>query len=79
MGELYLYPYQAIFRLSPLFIESQICNKCLKCFLLEIVLLKLLSICRGPGFEDFEEEMDFYRSFFEDAEYNNNEYYNVDY
>ena len=69
--ELFLSPYQAI-RLSPLFIESQVCNKCFKGFLPEIVLSKHLSICRGPGFEDLEEEIDYYRSFFEDEEYDNN-------
>ena len=58
------------------FIESQVCNICFKKFSPEIVLSKHLSTCRGPGFEDFEEEMDFYRSFFEDDEYdNNNDYY----
>ena len=60
----------------PLFIESQVCNKCFKYFSPEIVLSKHLSICSGPGFEDLEEEMDFYRNFFVDEEYdNNNEYY----
>ena len=60
------------------FIESQVCNKCFKKFSPEIVLSKHLSICRGPvfdDFEDFEEELDFYRSVFEDEEYDNNKYY----
>ena len=61
---------------TPMYTESQICTKCLKGFSPEIVLSKHLSICRGPGFEDFEEELEFCRNFFEDEEYdNNNEYY----
>ena len=69
-------PYHEIFRLrgfgkgkSSFFIESQVCNKCLKDFSPEIVLSKHLSICRGPVFEDFEEMLDFYKSFFESDDY----------
>ena len=63
---------------TPIYIESQVCNKCLKCFSPEIVLSKHLSICRGlgSGFEDLEEELQFCQSLFENEEYdNNNEYY----
>ena len=62
---------------TPRYIESQVCEKCLKWFSPEIVLSIHFSICRGlePGFEHLE-EIDYYRSFFEDEEYdNNNEYY----
>ena len=64
----------------PFFIESQVCNTCLKGFSPEIVLSKHLSICRGLVFEDFEEMLDFYKRFFEiDDEYNNNTDYYGDY
>ena len=59
-----------------MYIESQVCTKCLKGFSPEIVLSKHRSIFSGPGFEDFEEELEFCQSLFEDEEYdNNNEYY----
>ena len=76
------YSYEEISRFSPSFIESQVCNKCFKKFSPEIVLSKHLSICRGPDFEDFEdleEEIEYYRSFFEDEEYDNNNAYYGDY
>ena len=77
LTELFFYSYEEISRFSSSFIESQVCNKCFKKFSPEIVLSKHLSICRGPDFEDLEEEIEYYRSFFEDEEYdnNNNAYY----
>ena len=82
LTELFFYSYEEISRFSPLFIESQVCNKCLKKFSPEIVLSKHLSICRGPDFEDLEDledEIEYYRSFFEDKEQDNNNAYYCDY